>query len=496
MAKLTPYPWQIEDQRVLAANNYTGLVMIQAGGGKSLTATLAIRDAKPEVTLIVAPKSTHHTAWIPTLRDNADVEARVIGTGKKAEQEAYADFLLGFPGVYLVTPQWLTRTDVSEWRGDMMIIDESHQVTTKGSKAQRKISGSEVRDGEPLARRFGMRLALSGTPMRQAFENMWGTMRFLWPDLYERGQVAYDNFWGWQADRMVGQKVWTNQIDPRTGRKKQVMQWVGEAEPGRLVSEMPCVIIHKRRETCCEWHKPVQLADGTWTPGGFLPVEKPQVIPRRVELTSKQTKAIREMEAHMMTFLDDNQLAVDISLTQKQRIRQLTLGEAKVEYTENDKSTIEYDVDCKSPFIDEAIHILSNLPDDEAVLVFLESQRFAEVVTHRLTQAGYPAREYSGKTKADLTQFGKEYRVLVGVLSAIGTGTAGLNHVSSTEIVMEQPVSLTLKEQGEARLDRLDNKRQVQRYILLDDMGVQEGRFEQNIIKQALVNRSLQKVPA
>ena len=193
----------------------------------------------------------------------------------------------------------------------------------------------------------------------------------------------------------------------------------------------------------------------------------------------------------MFTYLNENPLIADIPLTQKQRIRQLTLGEADAVPVGDDKTSIEFPKDYPSPFLDETIHILSNLPEGEPVVIFLESQRYAEVLTYRLTKAGYKAEEYSGKRKADLEQFGKDYQVLVGVLSAIGTGTAGMNHVAHTEIIFEQPVSLTLKAQGEARLERLDNKHQVQRYVLLDDMGVQAGRVDDLLAKQILVNRSV-----
>ena len=193
----------------------------------------------------------------------------------------------------------------------------------------------------------------------------------------------------------------------------------------------------------------------------------------------------------MFTYLNENPLIADIPLTQKQRIRQLTLGEADAVSVGDDKTSIEFPKDSPSPFLDETIHILSNLPEGEAVVIFLESQRYAEVLTHRLTKAGYKAEEYSGKRKADLERFGQDYQVLVGVLSAIGTGTDGLQSRCSTEIVFEQPVSLTLREQGLARLDRMNSKRQVQRYVLLDDMGVQAGRVDDLLAKQILVNRSV-----
>lgn len=490
MSKLKAYDWQLRDVETLRRNNWTGLLCLEAGGGKSLTATLAIVEAKPRVTLIIAPKSTHETAWVPTIRDNAGIAPRVIGNENKVTRAAYADFLIGVSGVYLASPQWVTRTDISAWSGDMLIIDEIHQgAVTPKSKMQRKVSGYVARDGEPLNVRFRHRLALSATPMRGDFSNMWGVCKFLWPDYSYTGDIADYNFIQWQFDRMDYVEVYTNQRD-RDGRPKKVKQFQSEKTPGRLISEMPCVIIHKRRETCCDAH-----------PGGFLPVDEPQVIERRVSLTTKQRKAIREMSDSMFTWLDANPLVAEIPLTAKQRIRQLTLGEGDattvVRKTEDgpiERTTLVFDKDCASPVIDETIHILSNLPVGEPVTVFLESQRFAEVVVHRLNAAGFKTAEYSGVRKADLSRFGSDFQVLVGVVSAIGTGTAGLNKVCSTEIWAEQPVSLTMQTQTQARLERMDNTRRVQRYVLLDDEGVQEGRMEDLWAQKIVVNRSLRTV--
>lgn len=488
MAKLTPYDWQLRDLAKLRANNYTGLVAIEAGGGKSLTATLALIEARPQVTLIVAPKSTHQTAWIPTIRDNAGITPRIIGNDNKATKAALMDFLFSYPGVYIASPQYVTRADVSDWRGDMIIHDEAHQGSTAKSKLQRKLGGYHPSDGHPLAHRFTHRLALSGTPMRQQFSNLWGVMRMLWGDThYLRGQVAASNFILWEHDRMTHQTVYTNQRNP-DGTPKTVKEYLGEAQPGRLLAEMPCYVMHKRRETCCSAHS-----------GGFLPTEAPQVIRRTVELTTKQKRSVKDMEKTMMAWLDENPLVADIPLIAKQRVRQMTLGEASVEYfmgtnadgEDIEKNTIVFDSNCASPALDEAIHILTNLPDDENVVVYLESRRFAEVAVKRFNEAGFKAAEYSGVKKADLTKFGKEFQVLVGVISALGTGTAGLNHVAHTDIFIEQPISLTNLEQVSARLDRLDNTHRVQRFILLDDMGIQEGRFEDLAATKIAVNRSL-----
>lgn len=486
MTKLTPYGWQLKDLAKLRAHNYTGLIAVEAGGGKSLTATLAIAEAKPDVTLIIAPKSTHHTAWIPTLRDNADITARVMGNGTKAEREALVDFRLGFPGCYLASPQWVTRTDISDWSGDFLVWDEIHQgAVTPKSKLQRKASGYSVRDPEPLNRRFTHRLALSATPMRGDFSNMYGIARFLYPEKDARGQVADLNFVNWQYTRMSYENVYTSQRN-LDGSPKVVRQFHSEKIPGKLLNELDCVIIHKRRETCCDEpsHK-----------GGFLPTEEPQIIHRTVELTAVQKRSVREMNDHMMTWIGANALTADISLTQKQRVRQLTLAEANVEtYDLNgeEKTRVVFDKDAKSPVIEEIKHILSNLPEDEAVMVYTDSQIFAEVLAHQLPGAA----EYSGVRKADLSRFGKDYRVLVGTVASIGTGTAGLNHVSATEIFSDQPLSLTMLTQSSSRLDRLDNTRRVQRFVILDDMDVQNGRMESLWAQKLMVERSMRVAPA
>lgn len=514
MTKLNPYDWQIEDQRILRANGYTGLVAIEAGGGKSLTATLSIRDARPDVTLIVAPQSTHHTAWIPTLLDNAGVEARIISNGKKAEREAMFDFELGLPGAYIVTPQLITRMDVSSWRGDFLVWDEIHMgAVTPKSKSQRKVSGYSYQDGQPLNVRFDARQALTATPARGDFSNMWGVTRFLHPELNKRGQIAYDNFVSWQYERMEYEEIvtgvewfetdwatyqtnpqglWKKVVDgvPCLGNPKKARKFLTEREPGRLISEMPAVILHKRREGCCPWH-----------PQGFLPTEEPQVIEREVILTSRQKKSIREMDAMMMTYIEMDPLTADISLTQRQRIRQLAMAEATVQDyigktsdgEEVEKNRVVFAPDAKSPIIDEIQHILTNLPEHEAVLVFSDSQIFAELITNQLNAAGHKAAEYSGVRKADLTKFGTDYRVLVGVTSAIGTGTAGLNAKSATEIYADQPISLTMQTQSNARLDRLDNTRRVQRFVILDDEGIAQGRMESLWGQKISIEKSLRR---
>lgn len=486
----TPHDWQQADQGTLERNNYTSLLAIEPGGGKTAASLLAHRNSGADVTLVVAPQGTHRNAWIPEAEKILGVEARVIGnTGKKALKEAMTDFKLGYPGIYLVTPQLLTRADTEDWMADLIVVDEGHYLNRPNSKGQKAM--------QSLTDKSGGRLFLSGTPWRNNFERAWSVMRFLWPERYTRGEVAHDNFYIWQRDRMTYEEIYTNRRD-QWGQAVKVKKWLNEAEPGRLLSEAPCAIIHKKREECCEFHTIERQGYA-----GFLNLEEPQVIRHTIELTRKQKQAIEELQDTYVAWLEDNPLVVDLPITMQQRIRQITLGEPEVEgYTvtstegeEEVKQRLWFADDCKSPFTDHLLDLLEE--DEEPIVVYLESQTFAEVLVKKLTKAGFPAFEFSGKTTktrdADLQQFGTKYRVAVIVISAGGTGLDGLQKTSKTEVWLERSVDETNNIQARSRQDRLGGVGQVQRHIFLDDLGYAEGKYSEALEQQIALNATLRK---
>lgn len=513
---MIPMPHQVADLATMRANNYTALLNIEPGGGKTAEALFAVKDSGADVTLVVAPDQTHLSAWKPTTEAILGVEARTIGNTGKARKTALFDFELGYPGVYLASPQFLTRSDISAWSGQSLVVDEGHLLNAAKSQGQRKLSGYVPKDGTPLSRRFESRLFLSGTSWRNNFERAWSTMRFLWPDLYHRGQVAYDNYYQWMADRMTHENIvkgfewkpvswgayenrppgqYAKVIEgvPHFGNPETVKKYLNEAQPGRLITEAPCVITHFRREECCRFH-----------PNGFLPTEAPQEIREVIELLPAQKKAIRELENHYMTWLDGQPFSVDLTLTQQQRIRQIALGVPVLEIYEGENSEgetvekvrLEFEADCKSPFADRLIERLEMLGEETAV-VFLDSRRFARVLTEKLNASGISAFEYSGETKKErddnLALFGTKYRVAVVTLAAGGTGLDGLQKVTKTEFWLERSVDEVNNTQGEARTDRMGARGQVQRFYFLDDEGRAEGRMGEQLEKRRALRKTLRK---
>lgn len=514
---MLPMPHQVADMQKLRANNYTGLLNIEPGGGKTASSLFAARDSGAERILIIAPDATHRSAWMPTVEAILGQEARTIGGTGKAKKAAMADMNFGYPGVYLTTPQLLTKADISDWSGDLLITDEGHLLNNAKAKGQRKWSGYNASGSDdPIASRFGMRMFLSGTSWRNSFERAWATMRFLWPEYRYKGQIAHDNYYGWLNDRMTYEDIvkgfewypvswaqyesrlpgqYAKVIDgvPHFGKPETVKKFLNEKVPGLLISEAPCVITHFRRERCCDFH-----------PNGFLPTDAPQEIREVIELAPAQKKAIKELEDHYMTYLDNQPFEVDLTLTQQQRIRQLALGVPKLEFYMGpnadgqieERVRLDFDEECKSPFTDRLFELLEEL-DDEPVVVYLESQRFARVLTKKLNNRGVPAFEYSGPTKKErddnLALFGKKYRVAVVTLASGGTGLDGLQKVTKTEVWFERSVDETTNQQAEARADRMFGRGQVQRYFFHDDEGRSEGRMSAQLERRRALAKTLRK---
>lgn len=474
--KLTPYDWQLADIERIRDAGYRALLAVAPGGGKTYLSTLALLDATADdpnaQVLVIAPQSTHKSAWKKAMAQaGGDHEVRVIGRGNKAQRAALADFEWGVPGWYVCTPQFFTRSFDENWNPTGVILDESHTLSNPSTRGQKLLSGYTRRDTDTLATRAKFKLALSGTPARNRFELLWGVAKFLWPELTGYGEVAQMPLSAWKDARM------TSRFSPfnRSGK-----EYLDEIVPGKLFRDMPCVIQHKRRERCCDFH-----------PDGFMPVAEPEVRRVVVGLTKNQVAAIRGLEEKGVAWLQENPLVTELPITQQLRIRQGILGELSVEDDpETGKQRVWLEPDAKSPFADMVEEILDQEGDDP-VLVLTASKMFAKYLTARLVARGVSARELSGDTRRtrdrDVEGFGDTYRVAVAVIDAVGTGTDGLGRRCSTEIWTDRSLDRTANDQARARLDRMGQQRRVLRFELFDDLGYSERQWT----RQALADEKL-----
>ena len=539
--QITPYDFQAADVRDLLAHDLNGVVVAETGAGKTIIAGEAARQSGLPVKLIIAPQGTHERVWRASItgHEDDDPESETYGqwitgldpearvqriSGLEAGKRAMDDIEWGEPGYYLMTPQLFTRWKPLHLRPDLMIVDEIHQL------ANRERSGGKTL--MKMARSTGHRIGMSGTMWRNRFENAWVTMRFVYPDRNESGDIAdiapnrwIDNFCATKYDHFApGQRVVT-----------------GELHPGHLASLVPCWRQHFKRQECCEFH-----------PEGFLhDLPAPIIIHESVELTANQKRMMTQMQRDYLAYLDlateewltlpleerkRKALVAKIPATRELRLSQMTLAEPELvprpfkakkfdpAKPELPNSWIVIQVDGKdflqavddrgiplwdvvfpptteSPKLDALVRIFQKV--EEPIVAATNSQKFAELAVNRLNAMKPPIRAagwWGDISQADrdatLTAFKRgEVDIIVGVTSAVGTGIDGLQDASGVLVSLNKDRDLSNEVQLEGRLDRRGQKRKagVIHYEIIAEGRSDVGIIDDQLERRLILNRSLRK---
>lgn len=472
---LVPYKWQqadIDKMTARISEEVGALVVSAPGAGKTLVATEVIKNLAPDVSLIIAPPSTHIRGWQKTLRRQGVCdEVKVLGGTAKGKTN-WEDLKWGKPGVYITSAQWFTRT---EWKGiavDAMIVDEIHMLGRYGNAGQKKLIGTRSKPGMTAP----IRIALSGTPFRNNFENAWTIARWVQP------KAVLDEYWLWRATACAS--VYDH-FAP------QNMRVTGEKEPGKLASSLACYIAHYQRERCCDFH-----------PKGFLAdLAEPIRIERDLKMTADQAKFYHSMENTFLGYLTtpgpDGKIPViaEFPITARGMLRFCALG---LPSYDQDNERLFFDENCPSPKLDALIEDVQNL-DGKRALVLTHSKQFAHVAAKRLEKAGLNAVAWTGeltRKRREDTLEGFEagtVDVIVGVISAMGTGTDGLQEAAYNVMWLSVDDDASNNIQGIGRLDRLGQKHRVTMIEYRMEKTFDVGHLDKQIQAQLNLNKSLKR---
>jgi SNF2 family DNA or RNA helicase len=277
------------------------LIADQPGLGKTLEAVAGLMEAElwHGPILVAAPLTSLHTVWQRELERFAPDALVTIAVATKGDNQAAraalieqwhgwltADHEEKIPHVLVVNPEMLRAVKVGENvldNGDIepiygerfpllnsvewnaVILDESHRYLS-GVRSQADLSlmgkalvGLKMRPG-------GLRMALSGTPMRGKPRNLWGTLHWLRPDIYT-------SFWKW-ADRYL---VVT---DGAYGKK------VGDINPGvedELYKSLDGIMLRRTKAEVVKELPPKQYVD--------LVCDMPTVQRKQYESMARQSYA-------------------------------------------------------------------------------------------------------------------------------------------------------------------------------------------------------------
>lgn len=509
---MIPYDWQAADVDALLGHNATGFMAMDTGAGKTLIATEVARRSGVETKLIIAPQGTHRKVWERTILEQ-DPGARVRRLDSSAAgKDAMADFELGEPGHYLMTPQLFTRWKPTHLRPDLMMVDEAHLLGNRdsaGGKTLRKMAGAA-----------GSRLVMSGTLYRNRFENAWNLLRFVYPE-----HSGPRDFADIAPNRWVDTFCATKYDHFAPGNRVVV----GELHPGQLATLVPCWRQHFKRQRCCDAH-----------PEGFLyDVPEPVVIREVVELTAGQRRAMTQMQRDYLSYLDlatkewqalpaeerkKKPLVTKMPIVRETRLSQMTLampslvprpakaGDPFHETTLDQKPfsqavddrgiplwNVVFAPDAESPKLDALIRIHDKM--GEPIVAATNSQKFAEMAVARLNARGIRAFEWSGQyTQAQRDEALEQFKagqldIIVGVTSAIGTGIDGLQDASGVLVRLNRDRDLSNETQLEGRLDRRGQKREegVVVYEIVAEGSTDEDIIDSQLERRLALNKSLQR---
>jgi hypothetical protein len=408
------------------------------GSGKTLVGVQAALEAGVETLLVIGPLNTWKGWRTTTERQSEGArELRWINS-RKAGQEALQDLMTGVPGWYFIGRELFRNYSWRKVTLDMVIWDEIHGISNRKSKSFKITKTAKAT----------YKLGLSATPAGNHLSGMWSVSTWLWPTKTLR------SYWSWITQYFM------TEPDPYSDFNPKVTI---EREPGKMWAELPAAYKMKSVYTA-----------------------EPVIHEIEVDISPVQRKHYRELEEEALTWLKGHPLAIDVPAVLHTRLRQVCLAVPSVKQDwikRKDKETglwedvwgdvVWFDEDAKSTKIDALLEILGDLYVEKPVpvLVFTDSRKFATITTKRLQAKGYRARQFiGGMSDAErfwkLDNFGKEYDVLVAVISAIGTGTDGLQDVCNTEVWMNFGWNGIENEQGFGRLSRQGQTKTVQRFII------------------------------
>lgn len=441
----------------VAAAGGTGLLALALGAGKTLVAlTCAQRALAEDETplarariLIVAPLHTvdgwrRHVkeVWGLPLRECAATDKeRRVNLEALWDKDEKGIFFIGWSLMTARnkhkkkdarTGKMVSAPDTHAFGGalfEVVIADEVHRACNYKSLNSKVLCRIRSR----------RRLALSATPAGNLPVNIFGALKFLWPQRYTSFTRFADFFFKSQFNPFS---------DTGYGRIYGEEKW-----PGRVRATTPCWV-SVNRETA-------------------LP-DLPDVDIRRVAatMTRGQKRIYKQWQDRAIAWLDDHPVAINLPVTLDMRLQQATLAQPIVMATTaktggEAKEVVAFDKDAKSGKIDALLDILQDLGGERAI-VFTHSRKFLVPLRWRLEKAGYRVEQVSGDDHEGWRTFRDDHgvQILLAVVSAIAEGVDGLQTDCHTEIWLSRDSSLVINEQAHGRLHRSGQKRGVVRYLV------------------------------
>lgn len=447
--------WRHQVEAYHFANAHEGAMLaLRMGEGKSKVAVDLVVNRGCRTTLVLCPVSVRGV-WRREFERHAGapVDVLVLEKGSTKDKAAQADRFLKTtrrPAVVVVNYETARLPDFARWslkrRWDCVILDESHRA-----KGHNTDIGKYVAD---LGKAADYRLALTGTPMPHSPLDIFAQYRFL-----DRG------IFGSSFHHFRNRYAKMNQMFPG-----KVDQWLNQDELKERFSLLAFRV-----------------------DGDVLSLPPFQHHERRCQLSAKAQRVYDSLEQELIAEVEGGVITAANALVRLLRLQQITSG-----FIVRDESETVDDVDDAKQLL--LYELLSDMPDDEPVVVFCRFRYDLDIVRQTAEKLGRRFGELSGRRR-DLT----EHATMPDGIDVMGvqiqSGGVGIDLTRARYCVyFSIGFSLGDYEQSLARVHRPGQLRPVHYYHLIASGTVDEvvyGALEKradivNSVLEALKKGSLQ----
>lgn len=382
--------------------------------------------------IIVCPKRVI-PSWQASIKTITGREARVLSRTTKSGRTNIENMLNGEDGWWVINFELLVSlgkaVEAKKWPSvsfskksfDMVIVDEVHRIANHRTQSFRAVKALKSK----------YRLGLSGTPAGNKPVNIYGVLKFLNPNSVDRSFYRF-------ADEFFVSKFNPFAASP------YARIYGGERTPGAL-----------RDSVGDNW----SAMRGGEVFGDLPPVNVQRVV---CGMRREQRRMYREFVDHRLAFVDGGASVASSAAVLDGRLRQITLGPLRIV-----DDSVEFE-ERGSSKIDATLDILSDLPQDERVILWCHSRKFMTPLRKRLVDAGYSSVELSSDYRDEWRRFLEPDgpRILCAVIAAAAEGIDGLQNVCNSEVWLSEDNSVILNLQASARLNRKGQAKRVNRFLL------------------------------
>lgn len=175
-----------------------------------------------------------------------------------------------------------------------ILADEVHRTLGRANPNSKNVSQFGL--GMQLLKCSGLKIAMSGTPMRGKPRSLWATLRWLKPDVYSSQWKWGKRYFKTETNGFTGNDMITEELRPEMRE--------------RFEQELRTIMIRRTKQ---ELH--------AVNPGWAPPVKQYQNV--WLEMSATQTRVYRNLERDTFANIDDGFLDTPILLAQLTRLRQL-----------------------------------------------------------------------------------------------------------------------------------------------------------------------------